>query len=101
MGVVLSERDYAIADLVTAKVLAALEAKQAPKVSGNEAAELLGICYATLKSQHIDAGDLFYIPGTKRFWRSEVLQLKRKRERAGLSYTTTDAPMRNLERRSA
>lgn len=80
MSVLLTERDYAIADLVTQKVLAAIEAKAEPKVSGQEAAEILGICYATLKSQHIDEGDLFYIPGTKRFWRADVLKLKRKRE---------------------
>lgn len=80
MSVILSERDHAIADLVTQKVLAAIEAKAAPKVSGQEAAALLGICYATFKSQHIDEGDLFYIPGTKRFWRSDVLRLKVKRE---------------------
>lgn len=84
MTVVLSERDHAIADLVTQKVLAAIEAQAAPKVSGQEAAEILGICYATFKAQHVDEGDLFYIPGTKRFWRADVLKLKRKREGLGL-----------------
>lgn len=80
MSAILTERDHAIADLVTQKVLAAMEAKAAPKVSGQEAAEMLGICYATLKAQHIDQGDLFYIAHTKRFWRADVLKLKRNRE---------------------
>jgi len=84
MAVVFTERDHAFAALVTQQVLAAIEAKAQPKVSGQQAAVLLGICYATLKSQHIDEGDLFYIPGTKRFWRSDVEKLKRKREGLGL-----------------
>jgi hypothetical protein len=80
MPPVLTERDHAIADLVTQKVLAALESKNKRKLSGQDAADLLGICYATFKSAHIDEGDIFYIPGTKRFWREDVLRLKRKRE---------------------
>lgn len=76
----LTERDYAIADLVTQKVLAAIESKEVPKVSGQEAAALIGISYGSLKKQHIDEGDIFYIPGTKRFWRKDVMRLKRKRE---------------------
>jgi hypothetical protein len=93
VSVVLTERDHAIADLVTMKVLAAIEAKQEPKVSGQEAAALLGICYATLKSQHIDEGDLFYIPGTKRFWRVDVLKLKKKREQLdGAKCSTRNVP---------
>jgi len=84
VSVVLTERDHAVAELAAQKVLAALEARAAPKVSGQEAAAILGICYATFKSQHIDEGDLFYIPGTKRFWRADVLKLKKKREGLGL-----------------
>jgi len=84
MSVVLTERDHAVADLVTRQVLAALEAKQSPRVSGQVAAELLGICYPNFKSRHVDEGDIFYIPGTKRFWRDDVLELKRKREGLGL-----------------
>lgn len=84
MSVVLTERDVAVAELAAQKVLAALEAKQAPRVSGQEAAVILGVSYPTLKGRHIDEGDLFYIPGTKRFWRSDVLGLKRKREGLGL-----------------
>lgn len=80
MSVVLTERDHAIADLVTRQVLAELEAKQKPRVSGSEAAGILGICYAKFKADHVDVGDIFYIPGTKRFWRKDVLALKLKRE---------------------
>ncbi len=84
MSVVLTERDYAMADLVTQQVLAALDAQLHPRVSGQDAAKLLGICYPTFKTRHIDEGDLFYIPGTKRFWRADILELKRKREAIGL-----------------
>ena len=81
-AVVLTERDHAVADLA-ARMCGGSEARERPRVSGQEAAALLGICYARLKSEHIDAGDIFYIPGTKRLWRSDVLKLKRKREGVG------------------
>jgi exoribonuclease II len=80
MGVVLTERDHAVADLAVQKMLAALDERERPKVSGQEAAEILGISYATFKCRHLDEGDVFYIPGTKRFWRRHINELKRKRE---------------------
>jgi hypothetical protein len=76
----LTERDHAIAELAAQKVLAALEAREKPRMSGQEAARMLGLSYPTFKERHVDGGDLFYVGGTKRFARKDVLRLKRKLE---------------------
>jgi hypothetical protein len=84
MSVVLTEREVALAGLAAQMVMAALEAKDRPRVTGQEAAGILGICYPNFKGEHVEVVDIFYIPGTKRFWRADVLTLKRKREGCGL-----------------
>lgn len=75
-----TERDVWMVDAIARKVKALMDAEQSPKVSGADAAKLLGLSYAKLKKEHIDEGDLFCIPGTKQFWREDVLKLKAKRE---------------------
>jgi len=80
MNVLLTERDLALANETARIVLAVLESKDSPRMSGQEAAQLLGISYYMFKNEHLDEGDIFYITGTKRLWRKDVLRLKHKRE---------------------
>ena len=76
----LTERELAVANETARIILAVLESRESPKVSGKEAARLLGISYSKFRYDHFDEGDIFYIVGTKRFWRKDVLRLKEMRE---------------------
>lgn len=78
--VILTEREHALADLITQKVLAAIQAETQPKVTGLEAAKILGISYSKFTVLHLDSGNIFRIPNTKRYWRRDVECLRNKLE---------------------
>lgn len=78
--ITLTSREEALCNRIVYAVIASIESDKKPKCSGLEASEILGLTYHQFKRLHVDAGDIFYIPNTKQFWRKDVYSLRAKRE---------------------